>query len=96
MIKVVWGWSWDELLARDVDGVLVQRMNATVDGEYQRLQVAPGSEIREMFFGPDPRLRRMVAHLSDRHLEKLPGAGTITRSCTRPTRRRRSRSVPPP
>ncbi|MCY4368012.1 MAG: pyruvate dehydrogenase (acetyl-transferring), homodimeric type [bacterium] len=75
VIKVVWGWSWDELLARDVDGVLVQRMNATVDGEYQRLQVAPGSEIREMFFGPDPRLRRMVAHLSDRHLEKLPRGG---------------------
>ena len=75
VIKVVWGWSWDELLARDVDGVLVQRMNATVDGEYQRLQVAPGSEIREKFFGPDPRLRRMVAHLTDRHLEKLPRGG---------------------
>ena len=75
VIKVIWGWGWDELLARDVDGVLVQRMNSTVDGEYQRLQVAPGSEIREKFFGPDPRLRRMVAHLTDRHLEKLPRGG---------------------
>ncbi len=75
VIKVIWGWGWDELLARDVDGVLVQRMNATVDGEYQRLQVAPGSEIREKFFGPDPRLRGMVGHLTDRHLEKLPRGG---------------------
>ena len=75
VIKVIWGWGWDELLARDVDGVLVHRMNSTVDGEYQRLQVAPGSEIREKFFGPDPRLRRMVAHLSDGHLEKLPRGG---------------------
>ncbi len=75
VIKVIWGWGWDELLARDVDGVLLHRMNNTVDGEYQRLQVAPGSEIREKFFGPDPRLRRMVAHLSDRHLEKLPRGG---------------------
>ncbi len=75
VIKVIWGWGWDELLARDVDGVLVRRMNSTVDGEYQRLQVAPGSEIRQAFFGPDPRLRRMVADLSDRHLEKLPRGG---------------------
>ena len=75
VIKVVWGWGWDELLARDVDGVLLNRLNTTVDGEFQRLKVSPGSEIREKFFGPDPRLRQMVAHLSDQHLEKLPRGG---------------------
>jgi pyruvate dehydrogenase E1 component len=27
VIKVIWGREWDELLARDVDGVLVEKMN---------------------------------------------------------------------
>ena len=75
VIKVVWGSAWDELLARDVDGVLVNKLNKTVDGEFQRLGAAPGSNIRETFFGPDPRLRKLVAHLSDNQLEKLPRGG---------------------
>ena len=29
VIKVVWGREWDDLLARDVDGVLVEKMNTT-------------------------------------------------------------------
>ena len=29
VIKVIWGREWDELLARDVDGVLVDQMNET-------------------------------------------------------------------
>ena len=32
VIKVVWGREWDQLLARDVDGVLVNQMNTTPDG----------------------------------------------------------------
>ena len=75
VIKVVWGWGWDELVANDVDGVLVEKMNETVDGAYQRLKSLPGTQIREEFFGPDPRLRRMVEHLTDRQLEKLPRGG---------------------
>ena len=75
VIKVVWGSAWDDLLARDVDGVLLNKLNKTVDGEFQRLGAAPGSDIRETFFGPDPRLRKLVAHLSDEELEKLPRGG---------------------
>ena len=75
VIKVIWGWGWDELLARDVDGVLLNRLNSTVDGEFQRWSHTPGAEIRENFFGPDPRLRRLVSHLSDSDLEKLPRGG---------------------
>ena len=40
VIKVIWGREWDELLARDVDGVLVQQMNETLDGEFQKFSVA--------------------------------------------------------
>ena len=75
VIKVIWGSGWDELLARDVDGVLLHRMNTTVDGEFQRYAVESGAYIREHFFGPDPRLRALVEHLSDDDLRNLPRGG---------------------
>jgi len=75
VIKVLHGGGWDELLARDVDGLLVAKMNATVDGEWQRYAVESGAYIREHFFGPDPRLRALVAHLSDEELRALPRGG---------------------
>ncbi len=75
VIKVVWGREWDDLLARDVDGVLVNKMNSTVDGEFQKFAVESGGYIREHFFGPDPRLQRMVAHLSDDDLPRLRRGG---------------------
>ena len=75
VIKVVWGREWDELLARDVDGALVEKMNTTVDGEFQKFSVAGGAYIREKFFGPDPRLGRLVEHLTDDDLSKLRRGG---------------------
>ena len=75
VIKVIWGSKWDELLARDTDGVLLNKMNTTVDGEFQRYSVESGAYAREHFFGPDPRLRKMVEHLSDDDLRNLPRGG---------------------
>jgi len=75
VIKVIWGRTWDELLARDVDGVLLARMNETVDGEFQKYATESGAYIREHFFGPDPRLRALVEHLSDAELQSLPRGG---------------------
>ena len=75
VIKVIWGSKWDELLARDIDGVLLNKMNTTVDGEFQKYTVETGAYIREHFFGPDPRLRKMVEHLSDDDLRTLPRGG---------------------
>jgi len=75
VIKVVWGRAWDDLLARDTDGVLVNKMNSTVDGDFQRYAVESGAYIREHFFGPDPRLRKLVEHLSDDDLAALPRGG---------------------
>src|SRR5271165_4932423 len=75
VIKVIWGSRWDELLSRDVDGVLLDRMNSTVDGEFQKYATESGSYIREHFFGPDPRLRKMVEHLTDDELQSLPRGG---------------------
>ncbi len=75
VIKVIWGSGWDPLLAADVDGVLLRRMNDTVDGDFQKYATESGAYIREHFFGPDPRLRKMVEHLSDEDLERLPRGG---------------------
>jgi pyruvate dehydrogenase E1 component len=75
VIKVIWAREWDDLLARDKDGVLLAKMNETLDGDYQRLSVADGAYIREHFFGPDPRLRALVEHLSDDELPKLRRGG---------------------
>lgn len=75
VIKVIWGSKWDELLAQDKDGVLLNKMNTTVDGEFQRYAVENGDYIRDHFFGPDDRLRQMVSHLDDDELRNLPRGG---------------------
>jgi pyruvate dehydrogenase E1 component len=75
VIKVVWGREWDDLLARDTDGVLVHQMNMTLDGEFQKYAVESGDYIRENFFGPDPRLAKMVEHLPDEQLPRLRRGG---------------------
>ena len=75
VIKVVWGREWDALLAQDVDGVLVNQMNKTPDGQFQTYSVESGAYIREHFFGGDARLRKMVEDLTDRDIELLPRGG---------------------
>jgi len=75
VIKVVWGREWDALLARDVDGVLVNQMNVTPDGQFQTYSTEDGAYIREQFFGGDPRLRAMVEHMTDSQIQKLPRGG---------------------
>ena len=75
VIKVILGSKWDGLLAADKDGVLLNQLNTTVDGEFQRYSIENGGYIRDKFFGPDPRLRQMVAHLTDDDLVNLPRGG---------------------
>jgi pyruvate dehydrogenase E1 component len=75
VIKVVWGRQWDDLLARDVHGVLLNAMNTTPDGQFQTYSVESGAYTREHFFGRDPRLLRLVEHLSDDQIRNLPRGG---------------------
>src|SRR6187399_1159764 len=75
VIKVLWGSDWDELLARDTEGLLVRRMSEVVDGEYQRYVVEDGAYLRKHFWGTDPRLADMVRHLSDDQLKHLRVGG---------------------
>jgi len=75
VIKVIWGRDWDPLLAKDTDGVLVNKMNTTPDGQFQTYAVESGAYTRENFFGGDPRLRAMVEHLSDDQIRNLSRGG---------------------
>jgi len=75
VIKVIWGRDWDDLLARDVDGALVNRMNEVPDGEMQTYIARGGAYVREKFFGAHPSLKKMVADMSDDDLAKLPRGG---------------------
>jgi len=75
VFKVLWGSQWDDLFARDVDGVLLEKLTTTPDGTFQRYSTAPGAIVREEFFGTDPRLAALVSHLSDEDIERLPRGG---------------------
>ncbi|WP_347343493.1 pyruvate dehydrogenase (acetyl-transferring), homodimeric type [Jatrophihabitans telluris] len=75
VIKVIWGRDWDPLLAQDRDGVLVNKMNTTPDGQFQTYTVESGAYIRENFFGGDPRLRKIVEGMPDDELRLLSRGG---------------------
>ena len=75
VIKVVWGRNWDQLLAADTDGALVNIMNTTPDGDYQTFKAENGGFIREHFFGRDPRTRKMVEDWTDEEIWALQRGG---------------------
>jgi len=75
VIKVVWGRHWDSIFAKDKDGILQQRMDEVLDGEFQNFSVKDGAYVREHFFGTSPELLKMVEHLSDYDLMQLNRGG---------------------
>ncbi len=75
VIKVIWGDDWDPLLARDSQGLLLQRMEECVDGEYQNFKVKGGAYIRREFFGKYPELLEMVEDMTDEQLFKMRRGG---------------------
>ncbi|MGE0357539.1 MAG: pyruvate dehydrogenase (acetyl-transferring), homodimeric type [Burkholderiales bacterium] len=75
VIKVIWGSYWDPLLARDTKGILLNRMEEAVDGEYQKFKSRDGAYVRERFFGKYPELKAMVASMSDEDIWRLNRGG---------------------
>ncbi|MEK6710478.1 MAG: pyruvate dehydrogenase (acetyl-transferring), homodimeric type, partial [Nitrospinota bacterium] len=78
VIKVIWGDDWDPLLDMDQDGVLVKRMDETVDGQYQKYsveKVKEGSYLRDHFFAGDPRLQEMARTIPDYKLNRMRRGG---------------------
>ncbi len=75
VIKVIWGREWDQLLAQDKEGALVDLMNKTPDGDYQTYKAENGAYVREHFFGRDPRTAAMVSNWSDEQIWELKRGG---------------------
>ncbi len=71
VIKCVWGSDWDSLIRNDHDGILVKRLGEVSDGQYQKYFVESGAYFRQNLFGSDPRLLKMVEHLSDEQLSRM-------------------------
>ncbi|RKF50111.1 alpha-ketoglutarate dehydrogenase [Paraburkholderia fungorum] len=75
VIKVVWGSDWDELFARDRTGALLRAFNHTVDGQFQTFSANDGAYNRERFFGQNPELAALAAHLSTDDINSLRRGG---------------------
>ncbi|PWC51500.1 alpha-ketoglutarate dehydrogenase [Azospirillum sp. TSA6c] len=75
VIKVLWGSEWDSLFARDTNHSLLRRFAATVDGKYQTLGAKDGAYNLAHFFGEDPEVQRLVAHMSDAEINVLKRGG---------------------
>ena len=75
VIKLLWGKGWDELLAKDKDGVLRKIMMECNDGDYQSFKANDGAYVRKHFFGRDPRALKMVEHMSDDEVWNLRRGG---------------------
>jgi pyruvate dehydrogenase E1 component len=75
VIKVVWGRQWDPLFEKDKFGLLQERMDAAVDGDYQNYKSRDGGYTRQHFFGTSPELLKLVEHLSDEDIFRLNRGG---------------------
>ncbi|MFY9712735.1 MAG: pyruvate dehydrogenase (acetyl-transferring), homodimeric type [Microbacterium sp.] len=75
VIKVVWGREWDDLLAHDTEGALLNIMNVTPDGDYQTFKTESGAYIREHFFGRDERAAALVKDYTDDQIWQLKRGG---------------------
>lgn len=75
VLKVIWGGGWDALLERDVDGILQQRMEQAVDGDYQMYTVSPGDVVREHWVEDTPGLGDLMKTLSDEEITSIKRGG---------------------
>ncbi|NQY26449.1 MAG: pyruvate dehydrogenase (acetyl-transferring), homodimeric type [Piscirickettsiaceae bacterium] len=75
VIKVIWGSEWDQLLAKDKNGLLLKRMEEVVDGEFQNYKSKDGAFVRKHFFGKYPELLDMVSDMTDEDIWKLSRGG---------------------
>ncbi|MEZ4703631.1 MAG: pyruvate dehydrogenase (acetyl-transferring), homodimeric type [Bdellovibrionota bacterium] len=75
VIRVLWGSSWDALLDQDHSGKLHRRLAELVDGQFQKMSVSKGNDIRELLFGSDPELQTLGNTLTDLQLENLDRGG---------------------
>ncbi len=76
VLKVVWGRKWDQLLANDRTGALVEKMNETPDGQFQTYAASDGEYIKKNFFNSE-ELQRILeeSNLTEQDLPVLDRGG---------------------
>ena len=75
VIKVLWGSNWDVLFDKDFKGILKERLNQCLDGDFLKYVVEGGTYFREHFWADSPELLKIVEHLTDEELENLTVGG---------------------
>jgi pyruvate dehydrogenase E1 component len=75
VIKVIWGSEWDPILERDTEGLLLKKLGAMVDGDFQTIHARGPAYLREKLFGDDPYLTALIEDMSDRDLWQLGRGG---------------------
>ena len=73
VVKVVWGSSWDGLIAADATGSILHRMNEALDGDFQAYSSGSGL-LRDHFFNSE-QLKKLISNLSDKEVEMLGWGG---------------------
>jgi pyruvate dehydrogenase E1 component len=72
VIKLIWGHKWGELLSKDTEGRLQQRLDEMPDGERQALSQLDGQGLKEQLFDG---LEDLIEGWSDDDLESLNRGG---------------------
>jgi pyruvate dehydrogenase E1 component len=75
VIKVLWSGEWDEIFARDKEGVLARALGSLVDGEYQKFSVESGDYIRRRLIAHEPLLEQLLAPITDEQMRKIKRGG---------------------
>jgi pyruvate dehydrogenase E1 component len=87
VIKVVWASEWDELLAKDEEGILLARFERMLDGHFQEMASAnDGAFVRKMLIGQhngkeivqddlSERISALLAGYTDEQLGKMRRGG---------------------
>ncbi len=73
--KVIWGSEWDALLERDHKGILVDRMEQALDGDYQMYSVLDGEKVREHWVKDNAELEGMMRSLTDEEIRTIKRGG---------------------
>jgi pyruvate dehydrogenase E1 component len=75
VIKVLWGSGWDKLFEKDIEGILIEILNKTPDGQFQKYAASGSEYFREHFFEQDERLKKLAEDLSDEEIKNLRPGG---------------------
>ncbi len=75
VIKVIWSGEWDKLFLIDHEGVLQERMEQAVDGDYQMYSVSSGKDVREHWVRDNSKLAEIMQVLTDEEIRCIRRGG---------------------